>query len=94
MGKAWIAHRLFSYVTHNWRGRPFVSRQGVANVIGAVPSQGGSSIQAEGDERAYAPGRKLTATRLEGPASELAEFRGEWNYTLRPRSPRHGPSLL
>ena len=94
MSQAWSGHRLFSYVTHNWRGRPFVSRQGVANVIGAVPSQGGSRIQANWDERAYAPARKVTATRMEGLSSELADFHGEWNDTLCPRSPGHGPGLL
>ena len=81
-----IEHRMFSYVTQNWRGRPLVSREVVVNLIGAVTTEGGLSIQAELDENAYPLGRKVTDTQMEGLSIERDDFHGEWNYTLRPRS--------
>ena len=56
------------------------------DLIGAVTTQGGSSIQAELDENAHATGRKVTDTQMEGLSIEGDDFHREWNYTLHPRS--------
>ena len=81
-----IEHRMFSYITENWRGRPLVSREVVVNLIGTVTTEDRLSIQAELDENAYATGRKVTDAEMEGLSIERDDFHEEWNYTLCPRS--------
>jgi hypothetical protein len=81
-----IEHRMFCHITANWRGRPLVSRQVVVNLIGCTTAKNGLHIKAALDEKAYAPGIKVTDEELASLALERDEFHGEWNYRLRPRS--------
>ena len=81
-----IEHRMFSYVPQNWRGRPPVSCEVVASLIGAVKPQGGLSLEAEVDENAYATARKVMDIRMEAMSIERDSIHGEWNCALCPRS--------
>ena len=80
-----IEHRMFCHITQNWRGRPLVSHEVIVNLIGAVRTQGGLTIQSELDENLYETGRKITDEEMEGLSITREEFHGEWNYTLMPR---------
>ena len=76
---------MFCHITLNWRGRPLVSHEVIVNLIGAVSTQGGLTIQSELDENRYETGRKITDEEMEGLSIRREEFHGEWNYTLMPR---------
>ena len=80
-----IEHRMFCHITQNWRGRPLVSHEVIVNLIGAVSTQGGLTIQSELDENRYETGRKITDEEMEGLSITREELHGEWNYTLMPR---------
>ena len=81
-----IEHRMFCHITQNWRGRPLVCREVVVNLIGAVTTKEGLTIQSELDENRYDTGRKVSDEQLETLSIARASFHGEWNYTLAPRS--------
>lgn len=86
--KKWnkIEHRMFCHITQNWRGRPLVCREVVVNLIGAVTTKEGSTIQSELDENRYETGRNVSDEELETLSIARATLHGEWNYTLSPRS--------
>ena len=79
-----IEHRMFSYITKNWRGRPLVSRAVIVNLIGHVRTNSGLRIEAELDTNDYPKGRRITDRELSRVRLEKAEFHGDWNYTIRP----------
>ena len=80
-----IEHRLFCFITRNWRGRPLTSYQAVVNLIAATTSTKGLTVRAAMDEHEYPTGRKVSAEELADIDCTPAEFHGEWNYTIRPR---------
>ena len=81
-----IEHRMFCHITQNWRGRPLVRREVVVNLIGAVRTKAGLTIQSELDENSYAIGRKVTRQQIKELSLQRDQFHGEWNYTLSPRA--------
>jgi hypothetical protein len=81
-----IEHRMFSYITKNWRGRPLVSRAVIVNLIGHVRTKSGLRINAELDTRAYPKGLKVSDQELANVRLEKAEFHGDWNYTIIPKA--------
>lgn len=83
-----IEHRMFSYITKNWRGRPLTSYQVIVNLIANTQTETGLQIQAELDTARYPTGIKITAAELEVLRLEKAAFHGEWNYTLKARKDR------
>jgi len=84
-----IEHRMFSYISQNWRGKPLVSIETIINLIGATKTKKGLTIQASVDTNEYAKGIKITDEELESLALEREAFHGEWNYTLHPRKNAH-----
>lgn len=80
-----IEHRMFCYITQNWRGRPLLSREVIVNLIGNTTTAGGLTIHAELDENTYQPGIKVSDQELAELAIEREEFHGEWNYKIKPR---------
>jgi hypothetical protein len=80
-----IEHRMFSYISQNWRGRPLVSIETIVNLIGATKTKKGLKIQTSVDTNKYAKGIKITDQEIKTLALEREEFHGEWNYTLHPR---------
>jgi len=79
-----IEHRMFSYITKNWRGRPLVSRGVIVNLIGHVRTRSGLRIKAELDTRSYPKGLKVSDEELAKVRLEKADFHGDWNYTILP----------
>jgi len=80
-----IEHRMFSYISQNWRGRPLVSIETIVNLIGATKTKKGLSIQTSVDTNEYAKGIKITDQEIKTLSLERDEFHGEWNYTLHHR---------
>ncbi len=80
-----IEHRMFSYISQNWRGRPLVSIETIVNLIGATKTKKGLRIKTSVDTNEYANGIKITDQEIKTLALEREEFHGEWNYTLHPR---------
>jgi transposase len=81
-----IEHRMFCYITENWRGRPLVSREVVVNLIGHTTTKTGLAIRSELDENRYPTGREVTAQQMESLTIKQDKFHGEWNYTIQPRA--------
>jgi transposase len=81
-------HRLFSYITQHWRGRPLTSYQVIVNLIANTQTETGLQIQAELDPAPYPTGIKITDAEVEALRLEKAAFHGEWNYTLRSHKDR------
>jgi hypothetical protein len=84
-----IEHRLFSFITQNWRGKPLVTHQVIVNLIAATTTKTGLTVRSRLDERVYAKGRRVTDKQLEGVHLEPDAFHGEWNYTIRPQAQDH-----
>ena len=79
-----IEHRMFSYITENWRGRPLVSREVIVNLIGHTTTDTGLSIQAELDENTYPSGIKVSDEELRRVNLTPAKFHGkDWNYAIK-----------
>lgn len=80
-----IEHRMFSYITQNWRGRPLLTRQSVVELIGNTRTQGGLIIQSELDENVYETGIKVSDEKLKNINITPDDFHGEWNYVIKPK---------
>ena len=79
-----IEHRLFAYISQNWRGKPLVSHQVIVQLIGATTTQTGLTVRCEIDANRYPKGIKVTAAEMAALAIERDPFHGEWNYTISP----------
>ena len=80
-----IEHRLFSFITQNWRGKPLLSREVIVNLIGATTTRTGLEVYARLDEREYPKGVTVSDAELAAVNLEGAHFHPEWNYTIKPR---------
>lgn len=80
-----IEHRLFAYISQNWRGRPLVSFEVIVNLIADTTTATGLEIQAELDTHAYPKGRKVSDQELASVQMARDAFHGEWNYTIKPQ---------
>ena len=80
-----IEHRLFSFITKNWRGQPLISHQVIVSLIAATTTKTGLKVQARIDPQTYPKGRKITDAEMAALNITRAAFHGEWNYTLNPR---------
>ena len=79
-----IEHRLFSFITMNWRGKPLVSYQTIISLIGAATTENGLTVRCEQDETLYQKGAKVTDEEMALINIIRDEFHGEWNYTIKP----------
>ena len=84
-----IEHRLFSFISMNWRGRPLRSFETVVNLIGNTTNRGGLLVRARLDKRKYPIGKRVSAKELRTLRIEREEFHGDWNYVIRPRKEPH-----
>jgi len=80
-----IEHRLFSYISMNWRGRPLVSHEVVVQLIGATMTKTGLRVKAKLDTRKYPLKIKVSNEEMASLNIEPHKFHGEWNYTIKPR---------
>jgi transposase len=85
-----VEHRLFSFISINWRGRPLRSYETVANLISNTTNRGGLLVRARLDRRRYPIGKKVSAADIAALNIERDDFHGDWNYVIKPRrqSPR------
>jgi transposase len=79
-----IEHRLFSYISQNWRGKPLTTFQTIVSLIAATTTATGLKIHAELDPATYQPGIKITDAQLERVRIRRDKFHGDWNYEILP----------
>ena len=79
-----IEHRLFSFITQNWRGKPLITHQVIVNLIAATTTTTGLTVRSRLDERSYAKGRRVSDQQLATVNLHPDAFHGEWNYTIHP----------
>jgi hypothetical protein len=80
-----IEHRLFSYISINWRARPFLSFETVIELISHTTTKEGLTVIAMKDENMYPTGKKVTEKELESFNIVKHPFHGEWNYIVKPQ---------
>jgi len=81
-----IEHRLFSFITMNWRAKPLVSYQVIVDLISATTTETGLTVQCELDTNTYQKGIVVTDEEMAQVNILRDEFHGEWNYTIRPQA--------
>jgi transposase len=80
-----IEHRLFSFISQNWRGKPLISHEVMVNLIAATTNKGGLKVHCVLDTNRYAKGIKVSDEELKAVKLVRDEFHGEWNYSIHPR---------
>ena len=83
-----IEHRMFCFITQNWRGRPLLSHAVIVSLIGATRTSTGLKIRCCLDRKFYPKGVEVTDEQMNLIKIEPSDFHGEWNYTIRPRTTR------
>jgi transposase len=84
-----VEHRLFSFISINWRGRPLTSYRTIVELAAATTTRTGLKVQAEWDDGVYQKGIKITDKALAALPITRSEWHGEWNYTLAPTDEEH-----
>jgi transposase len=79
-----IEHRLFSFISQNWRGKPLLSFQVIVNLIAATTTAKGLKVHAELDSATYPAGTKIEDHELAGVRLRRDKFHGDWNYEIHP----------
>jgi hypothetical protein len=82
-----IEHRLFSFITMNWRGKPLVSYLVIIQLIANTTTDTGLAVTCQIDTNAYTKGIKVSDAEMASLNIKPDTFHGEWNYTIAPRSP-------
>ncbi len=80
-----IEHRLFSFITLNWRGKPLRSFRTIVQLIAATSTTAGLTVRAELDEKKYPKGVKISDANLAAVNLLRHDFHGDWNYTISPQ---------
>ncbi len=81
-----IEHRLFSFISGNWRGQPLVSYAVIVSLIAATRTATGLTVESYLDTQSYATGRYISDEQMATLNIEWATFHSEWNYTIHPRT--------
>ena len=77
-----IEHRLFSFITKNWRGKPLISLEAIVNLIANTTTEKGLEVRAIKDTNIYQTGIKVSDEEMEKINLKKDEFKGKWNYTI------------
>lgn len=80
-----VEHRLFAFITINWRGKPLRSYRTIVELIGATTTDAGLKVRAELDENKYPKGIKVSDPQMAAVNLARHSFHGDWNYTIVPR---------
>jgi hypothetical protein len=80
-----IEHRLFSFISQNWRGKPLISHEVIVNLIASTTTETGLTVRAKLDPATYPAGRKVSEQELAEIDLRRDSFHGEWNYAIFPR---------
>jgi transposase len=81
-----IEHRLFAWISQNWRGKPLISYAVILKLIAATTTEAGLTVQCQLDTNRYPSGRKLSDEEMATLSIQPDSFHGEWNYTILPRA--------
>ncbi|MGC1649833.1 MAG: ISAzo13 family transposase, partial [Candidatus Sulfotelmatobacter sp.] len=81
-----IEHRLFSFISQNWRGKPLVSHAVIVKLIAATRTKTGLKVKARLDRNFYRQGIKVSQSDLDDVELRRDSFHGDWNYTILPRA--------
>ena len=81
-----IEHRLFSFISQNWRGKPLISHEVIINLIAATTTASGLAVKSKLDTNTYPAGLKVSDQQMAELQLRRDTFRGDWNYSLLPRS--------
>ena len=81
-----IEHRLFSYISSNWRGQPLISHEVIIQLISATTTRTGLKVFCELDTNSYETGIKVSDEELANVNIEKDKFHGEWNYIVKPKN--------
>ena len=79
-----IEHKMFSYITLNWRGVPLISREAIVQLIGNTTTTKGLTIKSQIDYRQYEKGKEVSDRDFESIGIVVDTFHGEWNYRIEP----------
>jgi len=80
-----IEHRLFSFITQNWRGKPLISHEVIVNLIASTRTEKGLTVRCELDKGSYPKGITVSKKEFDQINMIKDSFHGEWNYTISPR---------
>jgi hypothetical protein len=80
-----IEHRLFSFISQNWRGKPLVSHEVIVNLIASTKTETGLTVRAQLDTEEYPTGRQVSEEELAKIDLRRDSFHGDWNYAIFPR---------
>ncbi len=81
-----VEHRLFSFISSNWRGEPLKDYETVINLISKTTTAKGLKVRCRLDRRKYPTGRKVTVDEMKDINMKRDKFHGEWNYVISPNS--------
>jgi Rhodopirellula transposase DDE domain len=79
-----IEHRLFAFITQNWRGKPLATLQAIVELIGHTKTSTGLTVRAAIDDATYSSGIKVSDDKLSQIKLRRHKFHGEWNYSISP----------
>jgi len=82
-----VEHRLFSFITMNWKARPLVSYRVIVDLISATTTDTGLTVRCELDSADYPKGIVVSDREMDGLNISRDAFHGEWNYTMQPNTP-------
>ena len=80
-----IEHRLFSFISSNWRGQPLRDYETIVNLIARTTTAEGLKVTCRLDRRKYPTGRKVSNDEMKSLDLKRSRFHGEWNYVIQPR---------
>jgi hypothetical protein len=81
-----VEHRLFSFISSNWRGEPLQDYETIVNLIARTTTAKGLKVTCRLDRRKYPVGRKVSDEEMKSVNLKRHTFHGDWNYTIRPQS--------
>lgn len=79
-----IEHKMFSFISINWKGKPLRSLQFIVQLIGSTKTKKGLEIKTEVDKKQYKIGKEISVKQMKLLNIEQCDFHGEWNYTIKP----------
>lgn len=77
-----IEHRLFSFISQNWRGKPLTSHQVIVSLIASTATKAGLKVDCQLDKNSYPTGIKVSKSEMDSINLTRDKFHGEWNYTI------------
>src|SRR5215472_12369963 len=81
-----IEHRLFSFISQNWRAQPLISYRVIVELISATTTKTGLTVRCQLDTGLYPSGIVVSDAEIAALNIKRAEFHGEWNYTISPNT--------